>query len=170
VKTLYILIGASGSGKSTWILLLRNRMLAAGKPCKPRDFVVCSADSWFYRNDAREYQFNVQELRAAHSSSMGRARLAMRRGAQNVVIDNTNLTLAEISRYMDLGHEFGYTVEFHMSSEQDPEVLSGRNKHGVPLSGIQVQLARLATLIADWPSDWPAYQLFGTDRNGEPRS
>ena len=135
-------------------------MLAAGNPCKPRDFVVCSADSWFCRNDAREYRFKTEELRAAHSSSMGRARLAMQRGTQNVVIDNTNLTLAEISRYMDLGRKFGYVIEVHMSSERDPEVLSARNKHGVPLSGIQVQLARLATLIADWPSDWPAYQLF----------
>lgn len=148
MKNLVILVGASGSGKSSWS---RGRADATSA-------VVCSADDGLIGPDG-VYRFDKTLLGAAHRACFLKAQAAMRAGAPLVVIDNTSTILEEIGRYLTLGHEHSRFVEvLVVCGEQDPEALALRNKHGVPVEVIRGQLDRISKTLASWPAHWPAYQ------------
>lgn len=149
MKSLIILVGASGSGKSSWS---RGRSDADAA-------VVCSADDYFM-DTLGVYRFSTSLLGQAHGACQARARDAMLGGAPLVVIDNTNTTVEEVGRYLTGADIHGYEVQILVfRSELDPEVLARRNKHGVPVHAIQGQLDRIARMLASWPFDWPRYEV-----------
>jgi hypothetical protein len=105
------------------------------------------------------YCFDPSKLGEAHRVCAQSARNAMKGGASKVVIDNTNTTLDEIKRYLSMGQELEYKIEVLVFPEKDPEILAGRNKHGVPIGSIRGQLARIKATLDAWPSDWPKYRV-----------
>lgn len=148
MRTLTILIGPSGSGKSTW---------CSAHP----DSYVCSADDFFLvesESGERVYKFDSALLGYAHQTCLGKTRRAIAQGISSIVLDNTNQKISEIAPYVKLATEGGYEVRFLVFSERDPAVLAARNSHGLSLDGIALQLERIATLLQQWPAEWPAYE------------
>lgn len=131
---LYVLIGAPGSGKSTW---------ASGLGA-----VVCSADDHFIEDG--QYRFDPRLLGDAHAACFRKAVEACGARATNIVIDNTNTTAVEISPYVALGQAYGYEVVPVVF------VARGQNIHGVPEERVREARDRIDGLLREWPRFWPA--------------
>lgn len=143
MPTLYILSGISGSGKSTYV---KDNLIFADH---------FSADHYFM--DKGEYKFNPEHLPAAHSSCLRKALTSLQEGyldGNDIVIDNTNTSVAEIAPYAALALAYGYELQI-LSFTCNVADAYNRNVHNVPLEAIQGQQARLATLKDSLPSWWP---------------
>lgn len=132
-KTVYIMRGLPGSGKSTYT-----------KKNFP-DATVCSADS-FFMNEG-EYRFDPSKLAWAHQQCQEYFSAAVEVFNDfEVVVDNTNTTSKEMKFYIEKALENHYNVvilEFYVT----PEVSAARNTHGVPLEAIKRMAQRLANPI-----------------------
>lgn len=118
-KTVIILRGASGSGKSTWTA----KHAASG--------VVCSADTFMHNPKTGAYEFSPAKLGWAHKSCLAKFEDAVKRGEELVVVDNTNIKPAWYKDYVALAQSHGYQVF--------QKVMSGsfQNAHGVPGDKVQ---------------------------------
>jgi len=135
-----ILIGISGSGKSTMI------------KSELGDTIICSADKHF-TDEKGNYNFNPTQLGDAHAACFYDAVEAVRNGL-GVVIDNTNTSIAEISPYIALAN--AYQAELRIVVIRcDAGVAAGRNKHGVPEKAIRGMASRLDGTLKYWPPFWP---------------
>jgi len=117
MKTVHILRGVSGAGKSTYT-----------KKTFPGAFVA-SADHFFGTGD--DYKFDPKKLGAAHADCQARFQKAVSEGVETIVVDNTNTQLWEFSSYVQFAKRNGYDVEV-VRLLVDPEVAAKRNVHGVP--------------------------------------
>lgn len=117
-----ILSGIPGSGKST---------LAQSLRVTP-DVVVCSADDLFVENGV--YRFDLAKLGHAHRACWRKFQRALQDGLELVVVDNTNLSAAEIAPYVLPAEAWGYQVEI-VRVHCDPAVAFARQTHGVPAEG-----------------------------------
>ena len=141
--TAIIMIGASGAGKSTWI-----------KKNHP-DIEVCSADKWF-ETPSGNYEFDPSQLSNAHASCMKLfVRAIMYR--QNVIVDNTNTTTAEISPYLAVAKAFGYKVRV-VFLDTPPDVCEERNTKGVNRHTIERMDRQARALLDSWPTFWPEWE------------
>ena len=113
---LTILRSLPGGGKSHYTAPLE----AAGA-------TVASADRY---PDLYEGEFNPADLDPAHGLSVRTAIEGLQAGA-HVVVDNTNLTAAELVPYVALAQAFRVDCEI-ITIETDPAVAFGRQTHGVP--------------------------------------
>ena len=132
-KILYILRGCPGSGKSTLARELRGE-----------EGQVFSTDEYFVRSDG-EYVFDPKKVAVYHKRNHEKAREAISEGVSPVVIDNTNTTAWEMRPYVETGFRHGYRVQFVEPDtpwRYDPEQLTRRNSHGVPLESIKRMLKR----------------------------
>lgn len=122
-KRVIIMRGIPGSGKSTYV---RNRFPGA---------LVCSADHYFEQSG--EYKFDASKLSEAHSACLRRfVRAVAHYGSLLVVVDNTNISAAEIAPYFQLAQAYGYEVTIY-TVECQPAVAAKRNVHGVPEATIE---------------------------------
>ncbi|MDD3925690.1 MAG: AAA family ATPase [bacterium] len=131
-KTLYILRGLPGSGKST----------IAGRISDGRG-VILSTDEYFM--DGELYNFNPSRLGAAHKWNLSRAILSMDKGITPVIIDNTNVRLRDAERYIKAAVARGYCVEVREPDtlwKFDAAELARRNRHGVSEEAIGKMLDR----------------------------
>lgn len=132
MKTLVILRGAPGSGKSTfaeWIASLSY------------DAVVCSADDFFYKGS--EYKFDASKLKQAHMYCKQKCIDAMEEDCEHIFIANTNTTQREIQPYFDLAEKYGYRV-FSIIVESRH---NGENVHGVPEETIEKMKNRFEVML-----------------------
>ena len=132
-KILYILRGCPGSGKST-----------LARELKGEEGQVFSTDEYFVRLDG-EYVFDPKKVAVYHKRNHEKAREAISEGVSPVVIDNTNTTAWEMRPYVETGFRHGYRVQFVEPDtpwRYDPEQLTLRNSHGVPLESIKRMLKR----------------------------
>ncbi len=95
MKTLYIVRGLPGSGKSSL--------------AKKVSESVYSADD-FFTNKKGEYNFNAKLLGKAHEWCWGKVRDAMFIGANAVAVANTFTQAWEAEKYYQLAEEYGYSV------------------------------------------------------------
>ena len=109
-KTLHIMRGISGSGKSTVA-----RELAESN----KDSVILSTDRFFM--DKGTYKFDPGNLMKHHTQNIKDAHDHMKKGTSNVIIDNTNLVHAHMTPYVAAAQMHGYTVVFHDIHGNDPE-------------------------------------------------
>ncbi len=134
-KTLIIMRGISGSGKST----LAKQLGQNG--------VVFSTDE--YHMIDGKYVYNSEKAPEYHLLNQQRAANAMEQGLPLIVIDNTNVTAAQIYPYAVAAIKYGYNVQFAQPNTPwafDAEELAKRNTHGVPIEVIQDMLYK-------WESD-----------------
>ncbi len=97
-KKLILMRGLPGSGKST-----------LAKKLAGNDGVVYSTDDFFMVNG--KYVFNPRMIPDYHKQNLERAILAMQKGIETIVIDNTNIKLCEMRRYVEQGEKYQYKIE-----------------------------------------------------------
>jgi predicted kinase len=133
-KTLYLMRGVSGSGKST-----QARTLGAGG-------VVLSTDDFFMQEG--RYVYDSSQIVRAHQWNQQRSEEAMWRGISPIVIDNTMVKAWEGKPYVEQALRYGYQIKIaEPDSPQwkkfkpglsDEELallaqeLGQKNTHGVP--------------------------------------
>jgi hypothetical protein len=89
-----------------------------------------SAD--FFFNTPEGYKFDAKKLRQAHDWCFGLFMVAAANGKTPIVVDNTNITVAEIAPYYRIGQFYGYDVEIVRCLAPFNNCLD-RQTHGVPL-------------------------------------
>jgi len=135
-----ILSGVPGSGKSHYVKGLRTD-----------PWLVYSADDWFMSSGS--YVFVPAQLPQAHGACLRSfVEYVVRGVAGDMVVDNTNTTVAEIAPYAALALAYGHTLEI-ITIECDPAIAAARNVHGVPLHAIKAMTKRLAA--RELPPWWP---------------
>ncbi len=139
VKTVYIMVGASGSGKSTY--------------CKKNGLVSVSADNFFLDKDGN-YVFNRDDLGKAHQKCLRDFVDLCQKSITHIAVDNTNTSSVDISPYYNLAKAFGYEVTF-VFTKAPMEVCAQRNVHKVPKSTVERMGYMLSRL--NLPNYW-SYQ------------
>lgn len=124
MKTLIIMRGLPGSGKSTKASSFGGKKL--------------STDDYFSVNG--KHQFDPSKLTEAHEWNQNRTEKAMVLSEPIIVIDNTNTQFWEMQPYVKLAFQYGYNIEFHSPNTRwawDEKILTEKNTHGVPLEVIE---------------------------------
>lgn len=134
----WIYCGVSGAGKTTFI--------SGAHPHAP----VCSADDYFMRSG--EYRFDASKLSEAHGACLRNFVSLLQDSTDEVVVDNTNTTVAELAPYAALAQAYGYELQI-VTLHCDPDIAHTRNRHGVPLDAIRRMNERL--LARQLPPWWP---------------
>jgi predicted kinase len=110
-KTLYILRGLPGSGKTTYA----NKRWPGLTPfdLSPKGYspVVVSGDHYFTDPTTGEYRFNIKHLGQAHAAAQIALINALWSGRETVVVDNTHSRFWEYSVAQELGRAYAYHVE-----------------------------------------------------------
>lgn len=97
-KTLIILRGVSGAGKSTVA-----DMLAEGL------WPICEADKFHYTEDG-VYDWKPENIQAAHAWCQSEVKDMMGWGFLRIIVSNTSTSEKELKPYLDLAAENGYRV------------------------------------------------------------
>jgi predicted kinase len=118
-KTLYIVRGVPGSGKSTFAKSL-------GCP-------VFEADQYFIDSETGEYKFDPSKIKLAHGWCKLRVEHSMEDGLDKIAISNTFTQEWEMEAYTQLAKEFEYMVFIVIVENRH----GGINQHGVPAEAIQ---------------------------------
>lgn len=135
-KRVTILQGIPGAGKSSSI--------------SPTAKVV-SADHFFVMNG--KYQFNPRLLTQAHAACLRQYVQFLQAGEEEVVVDNTNTSVAEIAPYYALAEAYGYAVKIH-THLCDAETGAKRNIHGVSLDACERMVSRIERTNRELPPWW----------------
>ena len=124
MKTLYIVRGLPGSGKSTFAQSL-------GCP-------VFEADQYFNDNETGEYKFDASKIKLAHNWCKLRVEHSMDDGVDKIAVSNTFTQEWEMESYLALAENYGYMV-FSVVVENRH---GGENIHGVPADKLEVMRNR----------------------------
>jgi len=147
MKELILLRGPSGSGKSTIA----------------RSLGGCHHETDnFYINGAGVYVFNAEMIAKAHAWNRQNVRIDMLCEYSPIVVSNTFITHWEMSAYLDMAaKELDYFVRLiRTPGPWDANVLFKRNKHGVPLSTIERQIAKYQPHEKD--EEWKEISIFNS--------
>ena len=134
--TVYIMRGLPGSGKSSWV---ENNL-----GLNP----ICSADNFFMVDG--EYQFDPAKLPEAHKACLRSFVTFFDRDfVGDVIVDNTNMQLWELSPYLAFAEMRGHTVEL-INIQCPVDIDAARNTHGVPREAIKAMAARYEDPLPWW--------------------
>lgn len=141
MTTVIIMRGIPGSGKSTWV--------EENEP----DSHYCSADRYFVGEDG-VYRFNPANIGEAHKSCMRHFLDALFFCEEidhefNVVVDNTNTQLWELSPYMAVALARGHKVKI-VTVHCDFTTAAERNTHGVPEQAVKAMFERFEHIPPFW--------------------
>jgi len=98
MKTVYIISGVPGCGKST-----------IAKQIAGETGVVCEADAFHYTKDG-VYDWKPENVKSSHEKCFLKFKNAIDDGVEIVINSNTNTTVKEWANYNDYAIENGYTV------------------------------------------------------------
>jgi len=129
MKTLYLIRGASGSGKSTLAEIIFNSSTLSG------DVTKISADDYF-TDELGRYNFDANNLPAAHKYCQDRCGYEMSRGLSTIIIHNTFTRQWELQPYDNLAARYGYTIFEIICNNKF------QNTHNVPENIVSKQLER----------------------------
>ena len=124
MKTLYIVRGVPGSGKSTFAQSL--------------DCPVFEADQYFIDSETGEYKFDGSKIKLAHNWCKLRVEHSMEDGLQKIAVSNTFTQEWEMDAYYELAKQYGYRV-FSLIVENRH---GGVNEHGVPEDKLEIMKNR----------------------------
>lgn len=133
MKTVYILRGIPGSGKTTLA-----SSLVTGFMVRLESFVVCCADDYHIVDDV--YKWQESRVADAHAYCRGKFVNAITREVEKIVISNTNTTYKEFQFYKDEGIKAGYEIVTLIVGEFSDTAIdkyAARNVHGVPRETIK---------------------------------
>jgi AAA domain len=149
-----ILQGLPGSGKTHLYLSM--------KGADPHLRKV-SADDYFMMDGV--YRFNAAELPDAHAQCL-RKFIAWAQWHQpsdpavHMVVDNTNLRIAELAPYVAVGQAYGHDVEV-ITVMCAPFVAFRRQIHQVPQETFNTMEQQLIKTLNDIPPWWKHSQVHG---------
>src|SRR5690606_26970935 len=143
-----IMQGVPGSGKSTWA-----QTAVKPGPNTLAKVSIVSADHYFTDPVSGEYRFNPAKLGEAHASCMRAFLWACEdaSASSTVIVDNTNITIDQMSPYYLVARAYKATVEI-VRVQCDPALAAARNSHGVPRETV----LRMARMMQDPPKFWDA--------------
>lgn len=144
--TVQIRRGLPGSGKSTQARFELSKSTAEHR-------AIFSADDNMV-DALGTYKFDPSRLKEVHAKCLRSFVLAMSLPPEKsfFIVDNTNLTVAEIAPYAALAQAFGHEMEI-VTGECPAELCAKRNVHGV---GIETILRMEATMKKqELPPWWP---------------
>jgi adenylate kinase family enzyme len=133
-KTLYIVRGLPGSGKSTFAEKLVGD-----------DFLVCEADKYFIDKETGDYNFDVTKLKDAHKYCQDLVETYMKDSLINdqfyreIAVSNTFTQEWEMSPYFELAEKHGYKVFVTIVENRH----GGKNVHGVPDDKVEIMKNRI---------------------------
>jgi predicted kinase len=122
-KTLYIVRGIPGSGKSTFAKTLGGQNYEA---------------DMFFINENGEYNFDFTKIKDAHQWCQGMVKSDMILEYPKIVVSNTSTREWELEPYFEMAKEFGYNV-FSVVVENRH---GGTNTHGVPEDKLELMRNR----------------------------
>jgi len=135
----YILRGLPGCGKTTYA-----RRLQESNPARIAFF---SADHYFMRDAV--YRFDPSQLPMAHGECLRAYANCVSRSLslESVIVDNTNLSVAEIAPYYALALAYGHrdVAVYNVNRRATADECHARNVHGVSLDTVR----RMANDFAD---------------------
>jgi hypothetical protein len=99
LKTMYIIRGLPGSGKTT----LAKQLLSLPNS------KMFEADTFFINEDGK-YLFNKEFLHQAHKGCQKDVLNALSNNVMNIIISNTSTTEKEVQPYLEMAKVFGYKV------------------------------------------------------------
>jgi len=135
-KTLYIIRGLPGSGKSTLGEKLADTYTSYHPKYGGLKYYSYAADDWFTDSESGDYNFNPAELVEAHDECNSRVRGAIMSNVENICVCNTFTQAWEAAPYFKLCGDFRYTaVVLECQS-------AFRNIHGCPQGKIDEMAAR----------------------------
>jgi predicted kinase len=147
VKKIIIMRGLPGSGKSTRALRHMNSAIVANEMSS-----IVSADDYFTHDGL--YDFNPSKLRDAHADCFSKFLIALIKGHNLIVVDNTNTQLWEFENYLRVAHIAGYEItidEAIAKDEAEIKVWYSRCVHGVPFNKMQQMQQRWQTFdLTKW--------------------
>lgn len=103
-KTLYLVRGLPGAGKSTFVKHLMTSL--SGLAFSSRHF---EADQYFYDTEGN-YNFDVEKLGAAHFQCQRKTYEAMEELINCIFVSNTFTTEKEMKPYIKMAEELGYQI------------------------------------------------------------
>ena len=116
MKTLILLRGLPGAGKSTFATLLGGAHI--------------EADMFFIQDG--EYKFDAPKLKEAHEWCRARTEDTMKHG-YNIVVSNTFTMEWEMAPYFELAEKYGYQTSCLIVENRH----NGENVHGCPVDKIK---------------------------------
>jgi predicted kinase len=131
-KTLFIVRGVTGSGKSTFAHTIWN------------NYAICEADQYFVDRETEEYKFDYTKIKDAHEWCQEQVEIRMKDNQLNeqyypeIVVSNTFTQEWEMEPYFKLAEKYGYKV-FSLIVENRH---GGVNTHGVPDDKVQIMRDR----------------------------
>ena len=123
-KTLIILIGCSGCGKTTFADKLAAK--------NPHNYSVILSTDDIVCDRLGHYLWSADYLHESHKLNQLKAEEACKRGFSQVIIDNTNLTNRDRKAYEDIAKKYDYEVVYMEPDTEwkdDPEECARRSKH-----------------------------------------
>ena len=138
MKTLLLIRGLPGSGKTTLARTLEARITGS--------FEVC-ADDYFMVDG--EYKFDAAKLEEVHRLCQLGTRLALENETSFVIVHNTFSKRWEMQVYFNMAEEHGYRVQVVdlFNAGLSINELADRNTHDVPHMKIKQMWDR-------WDHDW----------------
>ena len=131
MKSVYILRGVSGSGRSTLaknlIDLLDSKYIGT----------ICEADEFFIKDG--EYKFYPEGLAQAHNYCRRKFDSAVINEHNLIIISNTNASEKEFSYYLDKAKANGYYVAVMITENRH----GGTNLHNVPEEALMRQQEKI---------------------------
>lgn len=102
MKTLYIVRGVPGSGKTSFVKNITSAI-------NSEDVDHFEADQYFY-NEAGDYIFNIDSLHQAHIDCQTNTYNSMYTNVKHIFVSNTFTTEKEMKPYLIMAKEFNYKV------------------------------------------------------------
>lgn len=132
MKTLYLIRGISGSGKTTMAHMICEYKTSHGQSVK-----MFSADDYFTNPVSGKYFFDYAKLKEAHEQCQLNVDDAMYDGIDVIIVHNTFTRHWEFAPYLELAQKkHNYTVVELICNSRF------QNVHGVPPEKVQQQLER----------------------------
>ena len=132
MKSLYLVRGIPGCGKSTFANLICN------------EYSVIEADQYFVDKQTGEYKFDGSKIKDAHAWCQNEVEIRMGDNQVNpqyypqIAVSNTFTQEWEMKPYFDMAEKYGYKV-FSIIVENRH---GGKNEHGVPDDKLEIMRNR----------------------------